>query len=105
VSDEEEVEQKRDGKRRRVNNSREEDEEEEAEVEEVISSSKSQTKLKAGTTRGNRPKKRAEHDMSVDEDELSKEKSAKATQNKKGSHAHNVEINQPYVICSPLPSS
>lgn len=105
VSDEEQVEQKRDGKRRRVVNSREEDEEEEAEVEDVISSSKSQTKFKTGTTRGNRPKKRAEYEMSVDEDELSKGKSAKATQNKKESHAHNVETNQPYVICSPLPSS
>jgi len=77
--EEEEVEQKREGKKRKVEDSREEDEEEEAEVEGVISSS-IPTKSKVGTTRGKGPKKRAEHEMSVDEDEPSKGKGAKASQ-------------------------
>ena len=97
LHDEEEVEQKREGKKRKVEDSREEDEDEEAEVEEVISSS-IPTKSKVGTTRGKGPKKRAEHEMSVDEDESSKDKGAKASQTKKGSHARNVDTGQPYVI-------
>ena len=67
LHDEEEVEQKREGKKRKVEDSREEDEEEEAEVEEIISSS-IPTKSKVGTTRSKGPKKRAEHEMSIDDD-------------------------------------
>ncbi|OAX40254.1 hypothetical protein K503DRAFT_714884 [Rhizopogon vinicolor AM-OR11-026] len=95
LGDEEEIEQKRDGKKRKVENPREEDEEEEAEVEVVISSSIPQTKSQMGTTQGKGPKKRAEHKMSVDEDEASKGKGSKATQNKKGSQVPNVDADQP----------
>ncbi|KAG2130893.1 hypothetical protein DEU56DRAFT_740363 [Suillus clintonianus] len=94
LRDEAEVEQERDGKKRRVEKAREEDSE--AEVEEVISSSIPQTKSmsKPATTQGNGTKKRTEDEMSIDEDELSKRKGMKATQNKKGSHAPNVGTNQ-----------
>ncbi|KAG0699519.1 hypothetical protein DFH29DRAFT_1070645 [Suillus ampliporus] len=96
LRDEEGVEQERDGKKRKVEKAREEDEDEEAEVEEVISSSIPQTKSKSkiSTTQGRGAKKRAEDEMSIDEDEPSKRKGMKATQNKKGSHVHNVDTNQ-----------
>ncbi|KAG2357386.1 hypothetical protein BDR07DRAFT_1363282 [Suillus spraguei] len=88
LGDEEEAEEKRDGKKRKVDNARAEDADEEAEVEEVISSSISHTKLKS------KSKKRAEDGMDIDEDEPSKRKGMKATQNKKGSHASDVATNQ-----------
>ncbi|KAG1727036.1 hypothetical protein EDB19DRAFT_1643230 [Suillus lakei] len=82
----EEVERERDGKKRKVEKAREEDADEEAEVEEVISSSIPQTKSmsKTGTTQGTGAKKREEDEMSIDEDEPSKKKGVKATQNTKG---------------------
>ena len=102
LRDEEEVEQKRDSKRRRVESSREVDKDgdEEAEVEEAVASSNPQPKARMGATQRKGPK-RAECDMSVDEDELSKGKSTKATQNKKGLHTHNADGNQPCVIYLP----
>lgn len=104
MRDEEEVEE-RDGKKRKVEKARVEDTDEEAEVEEAVSSSVPQTKSmsKMGATQGKRTKKRAEDEMSIDEDEPSKRNGVKATQNKKGSHASDVAINQLYVKCfSPI---
>ncbi|KAG2338757.1 hypothetical protein BDR05DRAFT_918059 [Suillus weaverae] len=95
LGEEEEVEE-RDGKKRKMEKACSEDADEEAEVEEVISSSIPQTKSKskAGTTQGKGTKKRAEDGMSIDEDEPSKRKNVKATQNKKGSHVPDVATNQ-----------
>ncbi|KAG2065402.1 hypothetical protein BDR04DRAFT_1145402 [Suillus decipiens] len=92
LGDKEEAEEKRDGKKRKVDKARAEDADEEAEVEEVISHTKS--KSKTGTTEGKGAKKRAEDGMDIDEDELSKRKGVKATQNKKGLHASDVATNQ-----------
>ncbi|KAG1767131.1 hypothetical protein EDD22DRAFT_876793 [Suillus occidentalis] len=85
MRDEEEVEE-RDGKKRKVEKARVEDTDEEAEVEEVVSSSVPQTKSmsKMGTTHGKLSTKT----------KPSKRNGVKATQNKKGSHASDVAINQ-----------
>jgi len=105
LRDEEEVEE-RYGKKCKVEKARVEDADEEAEVEEVSSSSVPQTKSmsKMGTTHGKCTKKRAEDRMNTDEDKPSSRNSVKATQNKKGSHASDVAINQLYVNCPPSPS-
>ncbi|KAG1847384.1 hypothetical protein F4604DRAFT_1594505 [Suillus subluteus] len=87
----EEVEEERNGKKRKVDKARAEDADEETEVE-VISSSIPQTKSKSKTGKGT--KKRAEDEMSIDEDDSSRRKGVKATQNKKGLHAPDVATNQ-----------
>ncbi|KAG1896173.1 uncharacterized protein F5891DRAFT_1055500 [Suillus fuscotomentosus] len=91
-----EVEEERDMKKRKVEKARAEDTDNEVEVGDIISSSSPQTKskTKTGTTEGKGTKRRAEDVMSVDEDEPSKKKGGKATQNKKGSRASDVATNQ-----------
>ncbi|KAG1837309.1 hypothetical protein DFJ58DRAFT_816048 [Suillus subalutaceus] len=96
LRDEEEVEEERNGKKRKVDKARAEDEETEVEV---ISSSipQKKSKSKTRTTEGKGTKKRAEDEMSIDEDEPSRRKGVKgvkATQNKKGLHTPDVATNQ-----------
>lgn len=95
LRDEEEVEEERNGKKRKVDKACAVDADEETEVE-VISSSIPQTKSKSktGATEGKGTKKRAADEMSIDEDDSSRRKSVKATQNKKGLHAPDVATNQ-----------
>ncbi|KAG1786369.1 uncharacterized protein HD556DRAFT_1248380 [Suillus plorans] len=95
LRDKEEVEEERDMKKRKVEKARAEDTDNEAEVEDIISSSSPQTKSKSktGTTEGKGTKRRAGDEMSVDEDEPSKKKGGKTTQNKKGSRASDIATN------------
>ncbi|KAG2052259.1 hypothetical protein BDR06DRAFT_915565 [Suillus hirtellus] len=96
LRDKEEVEEERDMKKRKVEKARAEDTDNEVEVGDIISSSSPQTKSKSktGTTEGKGTKRRAEDGMSVDEDEPSKKKGGKPTQNKKSSRTSDVATNQ-----------
>ncbi|KAG2097274.1 uncharacterized protein F5147DRAFT_583688 [Suillus discolor] len=91
LRDKEEVEEERDMKKRKVEKARAEDTDNEVEVGDIISSSSPQTKSMSKTGKGT--KRRAEDGMSVDEDEPSKKKGGKATQNKKGSHVPDAATN------------